>query len=218
MLFNPKLNGETGIYDNKVSNNSVKYGRNAINNSLDYLEKNFLTTEETSAPILDFSSKEQSQDKNIEMLEAFTKKNDEYLSKLPPIEFEYRYMPNLIQGKIDKLALLGAAYEEIGAKEVDIEDFENNFLIDNTFTAKPLDINNDNKIDIAEYGANILATDLLSKNSTDINKIDGTINSKGLNAVLEYTKKANAQAASELYSNIYNTYDLGSALDELDLD
>ncbi len=214
MLFNPKLNGETGIYDNKVSNNSVKYGRNAINNSLDYLEKNFLTTEETSAPILDFSSKEQSQDKNIEMLEAFTKKNDEYLSKLPPIEFEYRYMPNLIQGKIDKLALLGAAYEEIGAKEVDIEDFENNFLIDNTFTAKPLDINNDNKIDIAEYGANILATDLLSKNSTDINKIDGTINSKGLNAVLEYTKKANAAAATNLYSKLYNTYKLGDALIE----
>jgi hypothetical protein len=39
-----------------------------------------------------------------------------------------------------------------------------------------------------------------------------------MNAILEYTKKANAQAASNLYSNIYKTYDLGSALNELDID
>ena len=36
--------------------------------------------------------------------------------------------------------------------------------------------------------------------------------------IVEMTKKINAKAASDLYANIYNTYELGSALDELDLD
>ena len=85
-------------------------------------------------------------------------------------------------------------------------------------TAEPLDVNKDGKIDIAEYGANMLATDLLSKDTTDVTKVDGSINTKGMNAIIEYTKKANAKAAADLYSSVYNTYDLGSALNELDLD
>ena len=59
---------------------------------------------------------------------------------------------------------------------------------------------------------------MLGKDTTDVTKVDGSINTKGMNAIVEYTKKANAKAAADLYSNIYNTYDLGSALDELDLD
>ena len=75
-----------------------------------------------------------------------------------------------------------------------------------------MDINKDGKIDIAEYGSSIIAADLLSKSdSPDINNVDGTINKKGFDALLRYTQKSNAEAAAKLYSNIYNTYNLGEA-------
>ena len=124
-----------------------------------------------------------------------------------------------VNGKIDKKALLAAAYEEMnGVKEMSVEDFSETYLMNEDMTVEPLDVNKDGKIDIAEYGANMLAADLLSKGTTDVNKVDGSMNTKGMNAIVAYSKKANAQAASELYSNIYNTYELGSVLDELDLD
>ena len=53
---------------------------------------------------------------------------------------------------------------------------------------------------------------MLSKSEVpDIKNIDGTINNNGFNAILAYTQKSNAAAATKLYSNIYNTYNLGDA-------
>ena len=83
-------------------------------------------------------------------------------------------------------------------------------------TAGPLDINQDGKIDVSEYAANILVTDMLSKDMTDVTKIDGSINSKGMNAMLTYSTKANAAAAQKLYANIYKTFELAAELDEFD--
>ena len=118
-------------------------------------------------------------------------------------------MPNLTQGNLDKNALLGAAYEELGQiEEISVKEFENNYL-DDTQTAEAMDINKDGRIDLAEYSTTIVAADILSKNSTDPLKADGVINGKGLDAVLEYSKKSNLEAASKLYNNIYNTYNLG---------
>ena len=167
---------------------------------------------------MDFSAKPEAQDLNIKLLEKYADKNDAYLKSLPPLQYEYRYMPNLNVGKIDKKAVLAAAYEEMGqVKEMPVKDFEQRFLIDETYTAEPLDINKDGKIDIAEYGSNIIATDLLSKGVTDPMKADGVINTKGMNAILAYTKKSNADAAAKLYANVYNTHNLGSELNEFSL-
>ena len=216
-----QVNGANGIYDNKIADPSIRYGKNAVENHFQHLEKPLLDamTNPNPAPILDFGIEEDAVDSNIEALEKFTENNDKYLSSLPPLEYEYRYLPNFENGKIDTKALLAAAYEEMnGVKELSVDEFSARYLMNEEMTAEPLDVNKDGKIDIAEYGANMLATDLLSKDTTDVSKVDGSINTKGMNAILEYTKKANSQAASELYTNIYNTYDLGSALDELDLD
>ena len=120
-------------------------------------------------------------------------------------------MPDNGVGRVDKKALLGAAYEELGALEYTIKDFNSRFLIDDTFTSEPLDINKDGKIDVSEYSTNILAADMMSKPSPDITRVDGTINSKGFNAAIEYTKKANAAEAAKLYGELYRTYDLSSA-------
>lgn len=206
-----QVNGANGKYDNQNIDESVKYGRNAVSNNVQTMLSPITNDNFATAPILNFSPSVEAQDRNIAALEKFADKNDEYLNSLPPLEYEYRYMPNIVNNKIDKKAVLGAAYEEMGrVNEIPLKEFEDKFLINNEFTAEPLDINKDGKIDIAEYGANIIATDVLSKGTTDITKADGTINSKGMNAILEYTKKSNAAAAAKLYANIYKTYNLGS--------
>ena len=208
-----KIDGSKGKYDNKVTNPSVKYGRNAVENYFSYLEKPIIEDSINPAPILDFGMSPNAAENNAEKLNKFLKENDEYLKALPPLEFEYRYMPQMQKGEIDKQAVLGAAYEELGqVKELSIKDLDNKFAPDDTFTSAALDINKDGKIDIAEYGSSIVAADILSKsNNADLNNIDGTINRKGFNALLKYTQKSNAAAAAKLYSNIYNTYNLGEA-------
>lgn len=208
-----KIDGSKGKYDNKVTNPSVKYGRNAVENYFTYLEKPIVADSINPAPILDLGMSPNAADNNAEKLNKFLKENDEYLKALSPLEFEYRYMPQMQKGEIDKQAVLGAAYEELGqVKELSIKDLDNKFAPDETFTSAALDINKDGNVDIAEYSSSIIAADMLSKSSKpDMKNIDGTINRNGFNALLKYTQKSNAEAAAKLYSNIYNTYNLGEA-------
>lgn len=205
-----KIDGSKGKYDGKVSNPSVKYGRNAVENYYTYLEKPLIADTMNTAPILDFGLSPDAANKNADKIDKFLKENDEYLSALPPLEYEYRYMP---QGKVDTQAVLGAAYEEMGQnKDLSVQELDSRFAPDDNFTSKALDINNDGKVDIAEYGSSILAADMLSKSDVaDTKNVDGTINKRGFDAVLAYTQKSNLAAASKLYSNIYNTYNLGEA-------
>lgn len=193
-----QINGSKGKYDN--------YGKNAVENHLQYMEAPLINDKHNPAPILDFSPTEDAEIQNINSLEKFANENDAYLKSLPPLEYEYRYMP---EGSFDKEALLGAAREEMGADELSVKEFENRYLIDDTMTAEPLDINKDGKITTSEYAANIVAADVLSKDTTDPLKADGVITPKGLNAILEYSKKSRAQAAANLYANIHKTYNLG---------
>lgn len=207
-----EINGLKGNYDNSVSDKSVRYGRNAVDNSLTYMEAPLINDKLNPAPILDFTQSQMADVNNEKALNNFINKNDAYLASLPPIDFEYRYMPNIGKGKVDGQAVLGAAYEEMGTKELPVKEFENRYMIDESMTAEPIDINKDGKIDIAEYGSTIVAADVLSKPSKNIGDVDGTINAKGLNALLEYTKKSNAAAAAKLYADVYNRYDLGKNL------
>ena len=206
-----QINGNSGKYDSQIKDESVKYGKNSVSNNFKYMESPIVNDNHAIPPVFDFSPNEKSEKLNLDNMEKYLDKNDEYLKSLPPLEFEYRYMPNISQGQIDKKAVLAAAEEEMGGqKEISVEDFENKYLINDEMTVKPLDINNDNKIDSSEYATNIFAADLLIKGTTDVTKVDGTINAKGMNAILEYTKKSNAEAATNLYKNIYNYYQLGS--------
>ena len=208
-----EVNGLKGRYDGKVADDSVRYGRNAVDNNIKAMQAPLLNENFATPPVFDFSPNTEAGEKNLKALEKYVSDNDDYLKSLPPLEYEYRYMP---AGKVDTKAVLGAAYEEMGGqKELSVKEFENRYLIDESQTAESLDINKDGKIDIAEYGANIMAADVLSKGTTDVTKVDGTINSQGLNAVMQYSLKANAAAATKLYSSIYNTYDLGSALKQI---
>ena len=208
-----KIDGSKGKYDNKVSNPSVRYGRNAVDNLYSYLEQPITNPDFNPAPILDFGLSENAFDKNTEKIEQFIKKNNKYLESLPPLEYEYRYMPNLKKGEVDTKAALGAAYEEMGKVDsLSIKELDSRFAPDKTFSSEALDINKDGKVDVAEYASSIIAADMLSKSDIpDFNNIDGTINKTGFDAVLAYTQKAKANAATALYSNIYNNYNLENA-------
>lgn len=195
-----QINGSSGKFDS--------YGKNAVENHLQHMEAPLINDKHNAAPILDFSPSEEAGENNIKALEKFANENDAYLASLPPLEYEYRYMP---EGIFDKAALLDAAAQEMGADELSVEEFEDRYLIDDTMTAEPLDINKDGKIDKSEYAANIVATDLLSKDTTDPIKADGVITPKGMNAIIEYSKKINAAAAANLYASIHKTYNLGEA-------
>ena len=204
-----KIDGINGKYDDKtVTNPSVRYGRNSVQNFYAYLEQPLVKDNNVTPPILDFGTAPDATEKNIEKMEKYTKANDIYLESLPPLEYEYRYMPNITNNKINKDALMGAAYEELGArKEISVADMDKSFVVDNNYSSNPMDVNKDGKIDIGEYGASILAADMISNNGN----INGTINRNGHDAVHELTKKINANAATQLYSSLYNKYNLGDA-------
>ena len=204
-----EINGSNGVYKaTEIKDDSTRYGMNAAANHKLMAISPIMDALESEAPILDFSTSDKAADNNIKAMEKFARDNDSYLNSLPPLKYEYRYMPNIKDSQIDKNALYGAAREELGAENIGVDDFEKNYL-SKDMTVKPLDINNDGKIDIPEYSTNILAADMLSKENPSIDKIDGVINDKGLNAVSAYAKKSNAEAATKLYSGIYNHYSLG---------
>lgn len=208
-----EINGVSGKYDGIIANNSVRYGRNAVENNIRYMEAPLVNDHPNPAPILNFYPSVEADIYNAQKLNRFMDKNDAYLKSLPSMDFEYRYMPETETGKVDSYAVLGAAFEEMGTKELPVEEFENRYLPDDSMTAKPIDINKDGKIDISEYGATIVAADILSKYMPNIENADGTINAKGLNNILECTKKINSLAAEKLYADVYNVYNLGEHLD-----
>lgn len=208
-----KIDGARGKYtEDKVTNPSVRYGRNSVQNFYEYLSKPLTEDNHATPPILDFGINPNAQENNIEKMEKYVQENDAYLNSLPPLEYEYRYMPNVHKtGEIDKDALLGAAYEELGArKEVTVSDLDKTFAINDNYSTNPMDVNKDGKVDVGEYGASILAADMISNNG----EIKGTVNQDGHNAVMKYTKKANAEVAVELYSSLYNKFNLGDAADK----
>lgn len=205
-----KIDGIKGKYsEENVANSSVRYGRNSVQNFYSYLEQPIVADNNATPPILDFGITPEAADKNIERMEKYTKENDVYLNSLPPLEYEYRYMPNIHKkDEIDKDALLGTAYEELGRKtEVDTIVLDAKFAKNSNYSTDAMDLNKDGKIDIGEYGSSILAADMISNNG----KINGTINKNGHNAIQELTKKSNAEAATQLYSALYNKYNLGEA-------
>ena len=211
-----EVNGSSGRYDNKINDESIKYGRNAVDNHIKHMQAPITNDNFAVPPVFNFSPNAKAREENLNALEEFVDANDAYLNSLPPLEYEYRYIPNFTQGNLDKKAVLAAAYEEMGGvKEMSVKEFEDKYLIDDSQTAEPMDINKDGKIDVAEYGANIVATDVLSKGGTDPMQANGVINTKGLNAIMEYSKKSNAVAAAKLYANVYNAYNLGSALNQI---
>lgn len=172
-----KIDGYSGIYDGKVKNSSVRYGRNALDNYKSYVDD------------LDNSS-------------------------YPPLEFEYRYLP---KGKVDTLALMGNAYEELGKKtKVKTEDLNKELedTVGNNFSADALDLNKDGYVDIAEYATDTLTQDALSSvkgGRVMPENVNGVITAEGQDKATMLLARINEKSAERIYSNLYNEFDLASA-------
>lgn len=212
------INGNNGIYDNKIADNSVRYGRNAASNHFSYLDalKGKPSENSASSDLSKNSTNLLNQHKTEANAEKVINESDEYISSMPPLDFEYRYMPEGANSKnIDKMALLGSAFEEMGKKiSMPVQELTDKLKLAFKETdARVLDINRDGQIDTAEYSTSILASDMLSKNpeQLDAQNITGVVNKTGLNTVMAYANEKNQAIANKSLTDIYNAYNLGEA-------
>ena len=144
------------------------------------------------------------------------KKYTEDLSRSStPLEFEYRYTPSEC---INRLALLGNAYEELGQKtRVKTEDLNKKLAGMKDASADALDLNKDGYVDVAEYSTSTLVQDILSSDDGfDISpeKADGVINNSGETKSMALLQKCNEKMARNIYKNLYNDFNLGQAQQE----
>lgn len=204
-------NGDKGPYDNKISNPSVRYGRNAIANQFAYL---------LSDNKLDFSNMNE-KDLKDDTFEKKMAKNESIVQNNTP-NFEYKYLPGSVDYQsLDKMALLGAAYEEIG-QETEVPLDEVNKKLQNSFgnniSADALDLNGDNKIDISEYAASILLEDMAGKDPVQLDRknITGVITNKSELNALRYLHNKNKEVTSQLLKEIYKMFGLADAKKEFE--
>ncbi len=204
-----KINGNSGIYDNKIQNPSVRYGRNAADNYQKYLEGgqipplsreyNFQTLEDISEFTKELNSPEQQRALKY------------------PTQFSYKYLPGTVDVQnIDTGALLGSAFEEMGkTTKIPVKDFTQQLqsALGPNVSAEALDINKDSNIDIGEYATSTLVADMLSSDNTKLKKenITGTINNQGENSSLAYINSKNKAVASAEFKAIYDDFKLDEA-------
>lgn len=210
------INGVKGIYDGVIQNPSVRYGRNAINNYNEYMG-------EFVKPIPKLPDM-----KGIADLSAdeFSKRTDEFTKALqepdncPPANFELRYQDESTPvGKVDYMALLGSAYEEMGKNfSLGVKGFTEKLqkAFGANISAEALDLNKDSEIDIAEYAVSTLAADMLSTDSSQLadENITGVITNQGQNAALALINKQNYNIASQIFNGIYQNHHLDEAQQE----
>lgn len=221
------INGSKGYYDNKIKNPSVRYGRNSVNNFKNYLKAfDYVIIEVSDSDKLSgqpetdtFEASSKGKKKSsIEIIEQLIDKN------VPPSDYEHRYTPCATDYRfLDKNALLGAAYEEMNElTSIPVKDLTQMLqqMSDETWGkseilmgADVLDLNNDGKIDLAEFSASILLEDALSKDDSrfDEHNVDGSVTDQGETAGTEYLEKDNYAMARIVFKKIYKLFNLGQA-------
>lgn len=209
------ITGDKGAYD-RLNNSSIKYGRNAVSNHFEY-------SEQIKSAALDLPDLA-----NLKGLseDEFAKKVDEASSSLdkkdnsPPLNLVMKYLPQNVDYKnLDKLALLGAAFEEMG-KKLSISVDEMTSKLQSAFgknvSAKAVDVNNDGQIDVGEYATTILIEDMLgeNQNALEAKNINGEITSDGQKASAIYINQTNYAEASKEYKAIHESFGLEAAKNE----
>lgn len=231
-----QINGQNGIYDSKISDPNVKYGRNAVSNYSDYLANLRIPPNQTVLPDLKAIA-EKLKDKTLpakdrleltaktkEELEKYTAESAENLKKAAPLNFQLKYLPEatIVSGQINKLALLGASFEDLGKKiSVPVSEMTANFqqILGPNVTAEAADINNDGQIDVAENAIAFLVKDMADKTPTDellktgkldLNaaNLDGTITNTGDVNFYSFMKTKDVAQNKQLFTQIADTFKL----------
>lgn len=217
------IDGSTGLYCGKPK--SAKYGANAMQNYHSYI-RDFKT--DTTVPNPDTFTKGASIN-SIRKMEKEVKKLEN--EKLPPLNFVLQYSPKMGAVKafftrmftgasIDKQALLGHSYEEMGRKPaITLEEadapFKNEAFSDigTNLTAKAFDVNDDGEIDISEMAVSTVVADVLSKDDSllplnlkvvDLKKADGTYTNDGENKMMAFCNEENLETASIIAKDIHS--------------
>jgi len=134
-----------------------------------------------------------------------------------PLDYKYTYSPN---GKVNAQALLGTAYEELGAKSVPVDTLTQ--AVKGTVTradlkekasAESLDLNKDGKIDVAEYATSLLTADMLTTNA-DYNSLSpkdatGEISRTGIQRSLPFFNKDTLKVSQDFFKALYQHWNLG---------
>jgi len=217
-----QINGNKGVYDKKVDDPSVKYGRNACDNFKKYIDAFKSAPKDLGLPDIKGlkDMKPEELDKKLKELEDALKKSEEQRNSTPPLKFAYKYLPGNVDYKnLDKKALLGNAYEELGKRtSVKVEDLtkELQTSFGKKADAKALDINENGEIDLGEYATTILVSDMYSKDKNSLNaeNITGTITSEGQMESVPYISSKNYDMAHKNLSAIHKAFNLGEATKE----
>lgn len=219
-----QINGSTGIYDSTINNSSVRYGRNAVNNQQNYLKSFDITSSKLpkikSTKLLGLSDDKFS--KKLQQINSSLETLDKALEL--PLDYELRYQPESKKGTVDTMALMGAAYEQLGQKaSISVRKATNMMKksfsqFKNMVSAKALDVNKDRKIDLSEYASYMIASDMLSTEptSSDLKRanITGTITNQGENASYALFNKGIEETARNIFKSIQSDFNLTKAQTE----
>ncbi|MBR1617685.1 hypothetical protein IJ670_05985, partial [bacterium] len=153
----------------------------------------------------------------LQKTDEFVKKLDERQKQLPPLNFQLNYMAIPQRGIVDRDALMGASFEELGGKlSVPVKQMDAVLNMKNSgeaITVDALDLNRDGNIDVAEYSASILLADMLDDDIILPNgqNIDGNITNKGEQRLLDFGLAQNKEVAYRTYMALYQGYNLKEA-------
>lgn len=138
----------------------------------------------------------------------------------PPLEYEQRYLPEekVDPKKLNKMALLGSSYEDMGARSISVAELNKSYKAqygDNA-CVDAYDINKDGKIDVAENAVATLIADMMDNqnpNDTNMHKenIDGVITNTGVNNAKFMLDKNNVENNRDFAKQIYKYFNLGQA-------
>lgn len=221
------ITGGKGIYDKRVENPSVRYGRNSMQNYYSYIRE--FAKPLPKVPLeeirelsgLNFTPEDNAKfDSNMKKIDSGLKKTDKYLKTMPMIDFKHKYMPGKVDYKnINKMALLGASFQELGKKvSVSVQEMTSKIQsqFGNVFTARAFDLNNDGQIDISENATAILMEDMLSTDSgsLDARNINGEITNKGHSAFINYLTMSSSETTKEQATKLHKLFQLGEAQEE----
>ena len=132
---------------------------------------------------------------------------------LAPEFYQVTYMPQFVDVREARIALMGAAYEAMSQKTQErIDTIADDMDIDRDQIEK-LDINHDGHIDVGEYSAAIIMADFLSKDEEKqyIEYVDGTVTKDGQERLLDRITSKSKEYMNIAFSKIYEYFSLRSA-------
>ncbi len=212
------ITGNQGKYDGIVRNPRVRYARNAMNNLQEYASYRLPKVKYPDLSNISNLS-EDKYEKKMAQLEEALEASQKARKTMPPLDYTIKYLPGKVDiNTVDTVALLGAAFEDMGRKlsistDVLTKQLQKTFRTDKV-SAAALDLDKNGRIDVAEYGASILTADMLSSASLDKKDINGKINKEGHMRLLSFFNKRNSYLPERVFGHLYDFFALDNAKEE----